>query len=67
MKTSDISSMLSFRLRKLAKSGVPANEIASSLRELMEADRAQKSPANESPSESTLAFLRQAQTRLRVM
>ncbi len=67
MNKSDVSNMLSYRLRKLAKSGVPAHELADSLRELMEVDRAEKYPAGESQQESTLPFVRRQQVHLSVV
>ncbi len=67
MNTSNVNNMLSYRLRKLSKSGVSANEMAEQLRALMEADRAQKMPADRSQTDFLLPFIKQHETHLSVV
>lgn len=48
MISSEISDILSRRLKKLAQSELPAPEIAANIQRLLEAERAQKLPTGES-------------------
>lgn len=56
MISSEVSNILNYRLRKLAQSGLPAHELASTVQQLLEAERSQKMTANESQQDFMLPF-----------
>ncbi len=52
----ELAHLNAYRLRKLAQSGLTANELAAQIQELLEAERLQKSAPAESQDESTIAI-----------
>ncbi|MBX9686668.1 MAG: hypothetical protein K2X27_08195 [Candidatus Obscuribacterales bacterium] len=67
MNSQDISNMMSYRLRRLSQSGLPAEELAKQMHALLLADRSQKLPIAEAPIEMSLPFFARRRTHLNVV
>lgn len=67
MISSELNSMLAYKLRKIAESGSPSPETASRIRQILELDRAQKLPVDEPQEDFIVPFFSGRKTHLNLV
>ena len=67
MISSGVVDLYTARLRRLAQSGLPQNEIAASIQQLMEAERTRKQPSDAADADGLLPFFSGRKAHLNVV
>jgi hypothetical protein len=67
MISSELSSMLAYKLRKIAESGTPGPETASRIQQILELDRTQKLAADEPQEDFIVPFFSGRKTHLNLV
>jgi|LakMenEpi03Aug12_release.lakeMendotaPanAssembly.Ray.scaffolds.fasta_scaffold2794229_1 hypothetical protein len=67
MISSELSSMLAYKLRKVAEAGISGPEIASRIQQILELDRAQKLAADEPQEDFIVPFFSSRKTHLNLV
>lgn len=67
MMSPNSSDMIAYRLRKLALSGMPSQEIAQKVKEIIEIERAQKLKADDPQQDFILPFLSARKAHLNIV
>lgn len=67
MISTELSSMMAYKLRKIAQSGVPTPEMALRIQQILEQDRAQKKAADEPQEDFIVPFFSGRQTHLNLV